>query len=1032
MKLANLGVTVRTATACLLLALSGATAASARTPPASPKPFPQRENSQKQLVRVSIVRLQPKGGVSRGEMVERGEVIETLVVDVAEFDMIDTQLVGHNFGPTLGVKTAIKRHAHRKGELIAAKVNVDARPGLSVVVIAVDAEGRVFNLFNLSRYAPPPPPTDFIQTDDDETVTYALAVTSSEYYEVDFHEGLTVGRGAKKIAGAAMMNNLGAVYGRGRDLNKSIEFYELCLLLARGTGRKKNEAAAYNNLGLAHYALSRYDKAIENYQQALKVLSSMPVNDVGRLRGEASTLDNLAQVYNALARFEPSVETYQRSLALKRRLKDQEGEFILLNNLGAAHNLPGKYETALLYYKQALALARLRRDKRGEGIILNNMASAYRATGRFGEAEQFLTLSRTLNAQSENRAGEAFTLNNLGLLRFGQGRPGEAAASYRQALQIYREIGNRAAEAVALSNLMFVHASLNQPVLAIYYGKQAINLTQTIRGEISGLDKETQHSFLDSRMDTYRKLANVLVSEGRLPEAQAVLNLLKGEEYRQLLRGGEKADAIPYSQAEEGVIEKVDKLVALERERADLLQLRKETGALSGEQQKQLERLRLDIAAANSAFDKALEALGKTEKSARTRVDEIKGGQELQSALQSLGRETKSGVVALYTILGAEANKGEGGGSQGARTKFGWVILVTEKDYKAYPIDVAGLEEAVFQFRSVLSSDAYDPRPLAQKIYDAIFRQTSSKQRRTLEADLQEYLAPFQDKTLMWSLDGVLRYIPTAALHDGKAYLVENYRSVVFTRQSFLWLTKDDRGDWRALGLGVSEGREGFKALGGVETELKTIIRKPGEPTGILDGDLKLNGDFKKQLFFDSMEEGTYPVVHIASHYSFNPTQQDDSFLLVGDGHLSFADMKGEKNLFGAVDLLTLSACDTGVSGNGKEAEGFAFLAQSLGAKSVIASLWKVSDEGTPQLMIRFYTLRKENPQMSKGEAFRRAQLELLRGGPQPAGRQSASRGAKGVGAPANSDQLLYRADPQARYTHPHYWAPFILIGNWK
>lgn len=119
-------------------------------------------------------------------------------------------------------------------------------------------------------------------------------------------------------------------------------------------------------------------------------------------------------------------------------------------------------------------------------------------------------------------------------------------------------------------------------------------------------------------------------------------------------------------------------------------------------------------------------------------------------------------------------------------------------------------------------------------------------------------------------------------------------------------------------------------------------------------------------------------MVHISSHYSFDAGKPENSFLPAGDENLTFAEIKDRKNLFRKVDLLTLSACDTGVSGNGKEAEGFAYLAQSLGAKSVIASLWKVSDAGTPELMIRFYKLRMDNPQMSKGEAFRRAQISLL------------------------------------------------------
>jgi CHAT domain-containing protein len=150
--------------------------------------------------------------------------------------------------------------------------------------------------------------------------------------------------------------------------------------------------------------------------------------------------------------------------------------------------------------------------------------------------------------------------------------------------------------------------------------------------------------------------------------------------------------------------------------------------------------------------------------------------------------------------------------------------------------------------------------------------------------------------------------------------------------------------------------------------------------------------------------------------------------------------MKAEKNLFGAVDLLTLSACDTGVSGNGKEAEGFAYLAQSLGAKSVIASLWEVSDAGTPELMIRFYKIRAEHPEMAKGEAFRRAQISLLGAADKTAESKSdaaensdADRSIKPI-KPNNqkTDLPLFVKDAKKPFAHPHYWASFVLIGNWR
>lgn len=89
------------------------------------------------------------------------------------------------------------------------------------------------------------------------------------------------------------------------------------------------------------------------------------------------------------------------------------------------------------------------------------------------------------------------------------------------------------------------------------------------------------------------------------------------------------------------------------------------------------------------------------------------------------------------------------------------------------------------------------------------------------------------------------------------------------------------------------------------------------------------------------------------------------SNLLLGDGtKLTLEDIKNAPDdLFKGVELLTLSACETGVQkereSDGREIDGFAELAQRKGAKSVLASLWKVDDESTSQLMTQFYQTRQ-------------------------------------------------------------------------
>jgi CHAT domain-containing protein len=284
----------------------------------------------------------------------------------------------------------------------------------------------------------------------------------------------------------------------------------------------------------------------------------------------------------------------------------------------------------------------------------------------------------------------------------------------------------------------------------------------------------------------------------------------------------------------------------------------------------------------------------------------------------------------------------------------------------------------------------------------------------------------------MWSLDGVLRYLPLAALYDGQQYLIERYRVSVVTLAGDSRLKDRPDRKWNGAGFGVTKAYEGLPPLPLVSAELAGIIAtKPGD-AGVLAGEIKLNGAFTQQALRETLGKG-YAVVHIASHFRFQPGNEMQSYLLLGDGgHLSLAELKSSENLFGGVQLLTLSACNTGM-GDGTEVEGFGALAQRQGAKAVIASLWPVADSSTKVLMQKFYRIRESSPGKTKLEALREAQLELLGGSIQRATGTAPARAA--IQEPVESRVAVeaphFRVDPRSPYAHPYYWAPFFLMGNW-
>jgi CHAT domain-containing protein/uncharacterized protein HemY len=854
---------------------------------------------------------------------------------------------------------------------------------------------------------------------------YTLNLIGLAYYDrskfdqaiESYNQALAIRREVKDRYGEAnSLYRLGWAYSSLSRYEQAIEYLEQALVIYREVGDREWEADTLNGLGSTYNRLSRYDKGIESSQQALAIARELRYQF-----GIASALNMLGGAYSGLGRYEDAIEYMKQSLASAREIKNRRAEASALTDLGNQYLQTNRNEKAIENYEQALAITREVKGRQGEGRVLNNLGAAYANLKRHGKAIEYYQQSLAIAREVKNRINEGNILAGLGDSYRSLGRLEESIRCHEQAAFIAREVKAKNKEAAALEGLMLDWKARNQRHLAIYYGKQAVNVYQEIRSKFQGLDRQLQQSFIQSNEETYRQLADLLISEGRLPEAEQVIRMLKDEEYFEYIRRdqanapqAQKAQLTP----EEAAIEKryreiSDQLAALGTERGTLMDKKSRTP----DEEQRLARLDADLVVAGNAFQKFLDQLA-TELSssidASGKVFQLRESQGLMEDLRELGK----GTVALYTLVGEDKYR---------------VILTTadfQKGYE-YPIKAADLNRKVLEFRDVLQNPKLDPLPLAQELY------------RILLGPVAKDLAKAKAQTIMWSLDGVLRYVPVSALNDGKHYLVEQYQNVVFTPASQARLKDAPARNWNALGLGVSKAHgEKIPALPGVLEEMRGIIREeaaanaPVQQTGVLPGVVKLDEQFTQEAMLTQLRQRP-KVVHIASHFQFSPGNETNSALLLGDGtFLSLAQIKSLPNIFGGVDLLTLSACNTATGGsgaNGKEVEGFGVLAQRQGAKAVVASLWPVADRSTKLLMQEFYRSREARNGESKIAALRETQLKLLRGeiaadGTQPANRQIAHEDAP----PGDAKRPLFKLDQKAPFAHPYYWAPFILIGNWK
>ncbi len=837
-----------------------------------------------------------------------------------------------------------------------------------------------------------------------------------DYYLGNLQKALEYGNKALALQGtaggagaAATLNGLGLVYGELGERQKALDYYNRALPLWRAAADRTGQGMTLNNIGAVYDDLGEEQKALDYYNQALGLRRA-----TGDRSGEAGTLQDIGLVYKHLGEQREALEYYNRALTLERAVGNRRDEARTLNNIGNVYRNLGERRKALEYYNQALPLKHAMGDRASEAATLSNMGVLYSDLAEKRKALDCFGRALPLEHAVGDLQGEAGTLDEMGDLYLDLGDTANARRNYTQALVLARALDNPALQASILSGLMNCSQADNRAELAIFFGKRAINEYQQIRSNIQALEQQLQKSYLATVSKDYRRLADLLIAQGRLAEAEQVLGLLKEQEYFDYVRrdAAEAASVNGHAnlnseeaEADKRYREIADKLVAIGTERGDLLAKPTRTA----EEAHRLDRLEKDIAVGNVEFERFLSDLAvrfNAKPMAALRVEDLR---ETQGIMEDL-RELPAGTVAIYTLVGED--------------KFR-AILRTPDVQKAYeyPIKAADLNRKILEFRQVAQYPELDPRPLAEELYKIVV------------GPMAEDLRQARAQTLMWSLDGALRYLPLAALYDGKRYLIESYRVSVMTLASDTRLKDRPDAEWKAAGFGVTKAYADAPALPWVSAELAGIIAsKPGD-AGVLAGEVELDGAFTQQAMRETLLK-RYPVVHIASHFRFQAGNETQSFLLLGDGaHLSLAELKTSANLFGGVQLLTLSACNTGM-GDGTEVEGFGTLAQRQGAKAVIASLWPVADASTSLMMQRFYRIRESSPGKTKLEALREAQLELLRGTTKLAQSGEPVRGV--IVKPVNNNEgnpavqaPRFSVDPQAPYAHPYYWAPFFLMGNW-
>ena len=335
--------------------------------------------------------------------------------------------------------------------------------------------------------------------------------------------------------------------------------------------------------------------------------------------------------------------------------------------------------------------------------------------------------------------------------------------------------------------------------------------------------------------------------------------------------------------------------------------------------------------------------------------------------------------------------------------QIGIILRLPDQPLRYYSSNVPEdkLNETLGQLKKVLYEDPIK----RQRLDDKVLLQLSQKIYGWLiDSAAEEDLKASGIETLAFILDGSLRNLPIAVLHNGENYLVQNYSVALSPGLKLLNPQRLDRGQMKSLAAGLSEKVGDFKALENVDDELTSIQEKaPGVKL--------LNEKFTKTRIQTELERDYFPIIHLATHGQFSSNAEDTFILSWPDSEADDSDQDNaqinvnelqgllqSRDLTGqdAIELLVLSACQT-AEGDDRAALGLAGVAFRAGARSTVATLWPVSDEATAFFMEQFYQVLADKS-VTKAAALRQAQLSLLE---------------------------------HPKFNHPFYWSPYTLIGNW-
>ncbi len=786
-----------------------------------------------------------------------------------------------------------------------------------------------------------------------------------------------------------------AAYGKGA-YRSAIDQWQQLLTTAPNPA---TQLQIHTNLAKAHHQLGQFDRAIDHWKQAIRLSRTLdkPQSTIALLLEEAQSYDRLGQPRRALERTTAAQELLQQH---PDRLLNASAQGIEAQSWIALGELDRAIDRLTQSVQLLSELPKTVETAKTAAALWNNLGNVY--TRRRDRDHQSAIASR-----DDGDSAEAKRLSQ-------SAHQGQILAqrAYDQSSLLARD---PIAQITPKINAQ-VAGLQPVPLTDVALADLAKNLTAQppSRAKIYALLALTPQAFLtpQSAQVTEQRILQAIAEAQTLGDRHS-LSYALGTLGRFYETQGDRAKALDYTQralntaqniraldslyrwqwqmgrllgqSPQAIAQYRDAIASLQTLRTDLLTNPRDRQLDLRDAVEPIYRELIALLVTNPSQANLTEAIDTLERLKLTELQNFYGDDCIQILQETLPSEllkprrpnattlptVKPGTLAVYTIV--------------LKTE---TLLILQKPSGQLQLHRIAIPES--QLQTQMKRLRYSLEDISLERYRIEATQAYDLLIRPIAASLQDPTL----KTLIFVNDGVLRNIPMGALHDGKQFLIEK-QAIATTLSLYLTNTRPLKSPLKSpqgtLIFGLITPPAPFSPLPQVETETANV-------QALTQGTRFLDRDFTIDRLQQELKKKDYGTLHLATHGRFG-SDAKNTFLVTHDGRITLDQIETIlRQNHRTLSLLVLSACETG-TGNDRAALGMAGVAIRTGVSTTIATLWFINDTETVPLITEFYRQRQQQPNGSKAEALRQAQLKML-------------------------------ADPHTQ--HPAIWAAFTLIGNWE